>query len=112
MAMLAENDQQDPHWPWFLTALTAPLVLQSIPLVGTGVGPGVGPGEGPLHFTQDFLQLTSIKVVSLAHHPSYDQRTHFESLSAQVGTGGGHLPHVFLQLVAIQVLVFLVHHPC
>jgi len=25
-----ENDQHDPHYPWFLTGVTAPLVLQSI----------------------------------------------------------------------------------
>ena len=29
-APVAENDQQDPHWPWFLIGVTAPLVLQSI----------------------------------------------------------------------------------
>jgi hypothetical protein len=24
-----EKDQQEPHWPWFLTGVTAPLALQS-----------------------------------------------------------------------------------
>jgi hypothetical protein len=63
MAMLAEKDQQDPHDPWFLTELTAPLVLQSIPPVGVGVGPSQLP--------QDFLQLVAMKVlVFLEHHPS------------------------------------------
>jgi len=28
-AATAEKAQQEPHCPWFLTALTAPLVLQS-----------------------------------------------------------------------------------
>jgi len=26
---VAEKDQHDPHWPWFLIGVTAPLVLQS-----------------------------------------------------------------------------------
>ena len=30
MAAVAEKAQHDPHCPWFLTALTAPLVLQSM----------------------------------------------------------------------------------
>ena len=28
--LTAENAQQDPHWPWFLTSVTAPFVRQSI----------------------------------------------------------------------------------
>jgi hypothetical protein len=27
---VVENDQHDPHCPWFLTGVTAPLALQSI----------------------------------------------------------------------------------
>ena len=30
MAAVAEKAQHDPHCPWFLTGLTAPLVLQSM----------------------------------------------------------------------------------
>ena len=26
---VVENDQQEPHWPWFLMGVTAPLVTQS-----------------------------------------------------------------------------------
>merc|ERR1719253_625642 len=26
---VVENDQHEPHWPWFLTGVTAPLVRQS-----------------------------------------------------------------------------------
>ena len=34
-APVVEKDQQLPHWPWFLTGVTAPLVLQST-LRGSG----------------------------------------------------------------------------
>ena len=27
---VVEKAQQEPHWPWFLTAVTAPFLVQSI----------------------------------------------------------------------------------
>lgn len=107
MAMLAEKDQQDPHDPWFLTELTAPLVLQSIPLEG------VGPGLGPVQLLQDFLQLVFMKeLVFLVHHPSRDHEEHSLLRSEQVGAGGAglHWPQDFLQL-GIMYPGFLVHSP-
>jgi len=38
IAPAALNDQQEPHWPWSLIEVTAPLVTQS-----TDVGLGVSP---------------------------------------------------------------------
>merc|ERR1719276_237677 len=29
-APVVEKDQQDPHWPWFFTGVTAPSVVQSL----------------------------------------------------------------------------------
>jgi hypothetical protein len=34
---VVENDQHEPHWPWFLTGVTAPLVRQSTVSSGADV---------------------------------------------------------------------------
>ena len=42
MAAVAEKAQHDPHCPWFLTALTAPLFLQSTEVARLVVSRTVG----------------------------------------------------------------------
>ena len=44
---MVEKGQHEPHWPWFFTGVTAPLVRQSTLPFGAGPGGGVGDGLGP-----------------------------------------------------------------
>ena len=52
---MVEKDQQDPHCPWFLTGVTAPLVVQSIDSGRDDdpQGETFGPLEAPIkHYVQ------------------------------------------------------------
>jgi len=35
---VVENAQQEPHWPWFLMGVTAPLVVQSTDVGSASLG--------------------------------------------------------------------------